>query len=314
MELTGRHVTVYGQHEVVKDLIAARIAAGRPILFEAKALAVEGFESGRPAHPATRMTGRSIASIAISSPDATDSTASRAPAIPAGVLTTYERDYPFGWLGILAEAPPSSEELIYANHPNGFALLSMRSPTIGRLYLQCAPDEDAGTWSDDRIWSELATRLASDGFHLNQGPILQKGVTAMRSFVTEPMQCGRLFLAGDAAHIVPPTGAKGMNLAIADVLVLSRALERFYARGETAGLEAYSATCLRRVWKAQRFSWFMTSMLHRFPGPHRVRGAGAAGGARLRHLLARRRDVARRELHGTAPGTLTPGAVSHADQ
>ena len=260
------------------------------------------------------MTGRSIASIAISSPGATDSTASRAPPIPAGVLTTYERDYPFGWLGILAEAPPSSEELIYANHPNGFALLSMRSPTIGRLYLQCAPDEDAGTWSDDRIWSELATRLASDGFHLNQGPILQKGVTAMRSFVTEPMQCGRLFLAGDAAHIVPPTGAKGMNLAIADVLVLARALEALLRARRDGG-----ARGLFRDLPAPRLEGAALLLVHDIHAaplsrPQRVRGAGAAGGARLRHVLTGRRDVARRELHGTPPGTLTPGAVSHADQ
>ena len=262
--LTGRHVTVYGQHEVVKDLIAARIAAGGAILFEAKALSVEGFESGRPAiRYAHGGAEHRLDCDFIAGCDGFHGIARAA--IPAGVLTTYERDYPFGWLGILAEAAPSSEELIYANHANGFALLSMRSPTIGRLYLQCAPDEDAAAWSDDRIWSELATRLASDGFHLNQGPILQKGVTAMRSFVTEPMQCGRLFLAGDAAHIVPPTGAKGMNLAIADVLVLARALERFDRSGDSSGLEAYSATCLRRVWKAQRFSWFMTSMLHRFP-------------------------------------------------
>jgi p-hydroxybenzoate 3-monooxygenase len=263
-DLVGRHVTVYGQHEVVKDLVAARIASGRPILFEAKATAIEGFESGAPTIRYEHDGGsHALACDFIAGCDGFHGI-SRA-AMPAGILTSYERDYPFGWLGILAEAPPSSEELIYANHPNGFALLSMRSPTIGRLYLQCAPDEDAETWSDDRIWSELATRLANDGFTLSQGPILQKGVTAMRSFVTEPMQCGRLFLAGDSAHIVPPTGAKGMNLAVADVLVLSRALEGFYRASDTAGLEAYSATCLRRVWKAQRFSWFMTAMLHRFP-------------------------------------------------
>ena len=185
--------------------------------------------------------------------------------MPDGWLTTYERVYPFGWLGILAEAPPSSEELVYANHANGFALLSMRSPTVSRLYLQCAPDEDIAAWPDERIWEELGTRLADEqGFVLRTGKIFQKGVTAMRSFVVESMQCGRLFLLGDAAHIVPPTGAKGMNSAVADVRVLARALEDFYARRNTDGLEAYSATCLRRIWKVQRFSWWMTSMLHRF--------------------------------------------------
>ena len=187
-------------------------------------------------------------------------------AIPAGVLRVFERDYPFGWLGILADAPPASEELVYASHARGFALLSMRSPSVSRLYLQCAPDEDIEAWSDDRIWSELQTRLARDGFSLTEGPITQKGVTQMRSFVVEPMQCGRLFLLGDAAHIVPPTGAKGLNLAAADVAVLTQALVAYVRRGETAGLDRYSETALRRVWKAQRFSWWMTSLLHRFAG------------------------------------------------
>jgi p-hydroxybenzoate 3-monooxygenase len=187
------------------------------------------------------------------------------PAIPQGVLTAYERVYPFAWLGILAKAPPASEELIYAHHDNGFALLSMRSPEISRLYLQCEPDEDLSHWSDEAIWDELETRLADrHGFQLTRGEIFQKGVTAMRSFVVEPMQYGRLFLAGDAAHIVPPTGAKGMNLAVADVRVLARALERYFRSGDASGLERYSAVCLRRIWKVQRFSWWMTSMLHRF--------------------------------------------------
>jgi p-hydroxybenzoate 3-monooxygenase len=186
------------------------------------------------------------------------------PAVPEGVLTTYERVYPFGWLGILAEAPPSSEELIYAWSERGFALASMRSPTISRLYVQCPPDDDVASWSDARVWDELHRRLAAPGFSLTEGPVLQKSVTAMRSFVVEPMRFGRLFLAGDAAHIVPPTGAKGMNLALADVLVLSRALETFYRDGRGDGLETYSETCLRRIWKAQRFSWWMTSMLHLF--------------------------------------------------
>ncbi len=186
--------------------------------------------------------------------------------MPAGVLNVFERAYPFAWLGILAEAAPSHEELIYAYHERGFALFSMRSPSITRLYLQVAPDEDIGGWSDDRVWQELHTRLETDdGWKLNEGPVLEKGITGMRSFVTEPMQYGRLFLAGDSAHIVPPTGAKGMNLAVADVHVLSRALVAFFKSGRDDLLAAYSQTCLKRVWRAEHFSWWMTSMLHRFP-------------------------------------------------
>jgi p-hydroxybenzoate 3-monooxygenase len=185
-------------------------------------------------------------------------------AIPAADRRTFDREYPFGWLGILADAAPSSHEVVYANHENGFALLSMRSPSVSRLYLQCAPDEDIEQWSDDRIWAELQTRLGRDGFRLSEGPITQKGVTPMRSFVCEPMQSGRLFLLGDAAHIVPPTGAKGLNLAAADVAVLSRALSAWFRTGRSDELETYTRTCLRRVWKAQRFSWWMTSILHRF--------------------------------------------------
>jgi p-hydroxybenzoate 3-monooxygenase len=188
-------------------------------------------------------------------------------AVPEGVLTTYERHYPFAWLGILAEVAPSSEELIYCSHERGFALHSMRSPTITRLYLQVDPDEPVEQWPDDRVWKELQARLAtSDGaWSLSDGPILDKGVTPMRSFVVEPMRHGRLFLAGDAAHIVPPTGAKGMNLAINDVRVLAEALAAWYRTGGTELLDAYSTTCLRRVWRATHFSWWMTSMLHRFP-------------------------------------------------
>ena len=189
------------------------------------------------------------------------------PSIPADALTLYERIYPFGWLGILAEAPPSSEELIYAYHERGFALHSMRSPHITRLYLQCSPDENLDQWPDERIWQELQTRLAGgQDWKLNEGRIVQKGVTGMRSFVVEPMQYGRMFLAGDAAHIVPPTGAKGLNLAVADVRVLARALKKFYTSGKTDALEDYSQTCLRRVWRVQRFSWWMTSMLHKHEG------------------------------------------------
>ena len=260
----GRAVTVYGQHEVVKDLIAARVAAGGSILFEAEATSVHDIASDRPSIR-FRHGGESkeLRCDFIAGCDGFHGV-SRA-SIPAGALNVYERTYPFAWLGILAKAPPASEELIYALHDDGFALLSMRSPGITRLYLQCAPDEDLSAWSDGRIWTELHKRLEDvSGPKLNEGPILQKGVTPMRSFVVEPMRHGRLFLAGDAAHIVPPTGAKGMNLAIADVRVLAQAFADHYARGEAAGLDRYSETCLRRVWKAQRFSWWMTSMLHRF--------------------------------------------------
>jgi p-hydroxybenzoate 3-monooxygenase len=262
-ELVGKHVTVYGQHEVVRDLIAARMASGAPLLFEVEDVTVHGFDNGQPTILFTHDgEEQSLACDFIAGCDGFHGVCR--PSMPEGVLSVYERIYPFGWLGILAEAPPSSDELIYANHANGFALLSMRSPTIARLYLQCKPDEDLSLWSDDRIWSELKVRLASDEFVLKDGPVLQKGVTAMRSFVAEPMQWGKLYLLGDAAHIVPPTGAKGMNLAVADVLVFGRALEAYYRTGVTEGLEKYTARCLSRVWKAQRFSWWMTSMLHRF--------------------------------------------------
>ncbi len=259
----GKEVVVYGQHEVVKDVVAARLAAGRPLLFEVSDTRVEGIETDRPVirfvHDGeeTELSCDFVAGC-----DGFHGICR--PAIPAGVLTAYDRIYPFGWLGILAEAPPSSEELIYAWSERGFALASMRSPTITRLYVQCPPDDDVAQWSDDRIWDELHRRLAAPGFSLTEGPVLQKSITAMRSFVVEPMRHGRLLLAGDAAHIVPPTGAKGMNLALADVLVLSRALEVFYRDGRNDGLDAYSDTCLRRIWKAQRFSWWMTSLLHLF--------------------------------------------------
>jgi p-hydroxybenzoate 3-monooxygenase len=182
------------------------------------------------------------------------------------VLRTFERDYPYGWLGILADAPPSSEELVYTHHPRGFALLSLRSPTRSRLYLQCRPDEDVAEWPDERIWEELRTRTALEGWSLNDGRVLEKGVTGMRSFVAEPMQHGRLYLAGDAAHIVPPTGAKGLNLALHDVRLLANALIGWYRDGSEELLQSYSTDCLRRVWRAQHFSWWMTSMLHSQPG------------------------------------------------
>jgi p-hydroxybenzoate 3-monooxygenase len=260
----GATITVYGQQEIVKDLIAVRHSAGEPLLFEVSDVSLHDVESELPCvrfvHEGSSMELRCDV---IAGCDGFHGVCR--PAIPEGVLSVFEREYPFAWLGILARARPSSEELIYASHERGFALHSMRTPEITRLYLQCAPGEDLGEWSDDRIWTELQARLdGDDGFRLDTGPILEKGVTPMRSFVVEPMQHGRLYLAGDAAHIVPPTGAKGMNLAIADVTVLAEALVAFYA-GDPSGLEGYSERCLRRVWRAEHFSWFMTSMLHRPP-------------------------------------------------
>ena len=260
----GQGVTVYAQHEVVKDLIAARVAAGGEILFDVKDVSVHGLEGSTPTIR-FRQDGNAqeLTCDVIAGCDGFHGICR--PAIPDGVLTFYERTYPFAWLGILARTPPVSEELIYAHHERGFALFSMRTPQVSRLYIQCAPDEDIANWPDERIWAELQARLAGVGDrHLAEGPVLQKGITGMRSFVAEPMQHGRLFLAGDAAHIVPPTGAKGMNLAVADVRVLARALAAFYKSGSSDLLERYSATCLRRIWKAQRFSWWMTSMLHLF--------------------------------------------------
>jgi p-hydroxybenzoate 3-monooxygenase len=197
--------------------------------------------------------------------------------IPPAALTMYDRIYPFAWLGILAEVPPSTDELIYARHSRGFAMHSLRSPKISRLYLQCDPAEDIAAWPDERIWEELHRRLASDGWALREGPLLDKGITAMRSVVAEPMRWGRLFLAGDAAHIVPPTGAKGLNLAVADVWVLADALTDFFRTGSGTLLDAYSDTCLRRVWRVQHFSWWMTCMLHRLrPGTDEARSADEA--------------------------------------
>jgi p-hydroxybenzoate 3-monooxygenase len=264
-ELTGgKSVIVYAQHEVLKDLIAARLAAGGNLQFEVDDVSVHNFIGGdsRIRFSKNGVT-EELACDFIAGCDGFHGICR--PTIPEGVLRVFERTYPFGWLGILAEAAPSSHELIYANHERGFALLSMRSPTISRLYIQCPPDDDIAIWPDDKIWNELHARLEMDnGWKLLEGPVIQKGITGMRSFVVEPMQCGKLFLAGDSAHIVPPTGAKGLNLAAADVRILSRALAKFYKSGDTQPLEQYSEMCLRRVWKVQRFSWWMTSMLHRF--------------------------------------------------
>ena len=260
----GKGITIYAQHEVLKDLNNARIATGGQVLFEVDDVSVHDFDGARP-KIRYQKDGNDceLACDFIAGCDGFHGICR--PSIPSGVLTEYEREYPFGWLGILAEAPPASEELIYTYHDRGFALLSMRTPRISRLYLQCKPDENIDLWSDDKIWRELQIRLASEGWTLTEGQILQKGVTGMRSFVVEPMQYGRLFLAGDSAHIVPPTGAKGLNLAVADVQILARALKHFYSTGSCDLLDTHSAICLRRVWKVQRFSWWMTSMLHRFP-------------------------------------------------
>jgi p-hydroxybenzoate 3-monooxygenase len=264
-ELTaGKAITIYAQHEVVKDLVAARLAAGEQIIFDADDVSVDGFETSTPSIR-FKAEGKvqELKCDFIAGCDGFHGVCRAS--IPTGALTTFEREYPFAWLGILAQAPPSSRELIYAYHERGFALLSMRSPEISRLYLQVPPDEDIKNWPDDRIWKELQTRLAADeGWKLTEGPVIQKGITGMRSFVVEPMQHGKLYLAGDAAHIVPATGAKGLNLAVADVRILARAFLDFYASGNTVLLDRYSEICLRRVWKAQRFSWWMTSMLHRF--------------------------------------------------
>ena len=267
---SGRSVTIYPQNKVVADLFDARAAAKGQVFLEAADVSVHDFGvsgangSGKP-KIRFRIGGESheITCDFIAGCDGFHGVCR--PSIPEGALTIYDRIYPFGWLGILAEAPPSSEELIYAYHERGFALLSMRSPEISRLYVQCAPEEDINEWPDERIWQELHARFATvENWKLTEGRVIQKGVTGMRSFVVEPMQYGNLFLAGDAAHIVPPTGAKGLNLAVSDIRVLAPAFAEFYKTGKRNLLESYSETCLRRVWKVQRFSWWMTSMLHLF--------------------------------------------------
>ena len=260
----GCSITVYGQQEVVKDLIQARLEAGGQILYEVEGVSVHNLDSKSPEiHFSKNGSPETLTCGYIAGCDGFFGVCR--PSIPEASRTEYTRTYPFGWFGILVEGPPSTEELIYALHDRGFALVSTRSPRIQRLYFQCDPDDKVDNWPDDRIWQELQTRLATEnGWTLQQGDIFQKDIVRMRSFVCEPMQYGRLFLAGDAAHIVPPTGAKGMNLALADVRVLAEALAEFYETGKPGGLDAYSETCLRRVWKAQRFSWWMTSMLHRF--------------------------------------------------
>ena len=261
----GRAIMLYPQHEVLKDLIRARLEAGGELRFEVAEVAVEGLVSRRPSVRFREGgTAKELDCDVIAGCDGFWGVCRDA--VPEDRRTAYVREYPFGWFGLLAEAPPSSEELIYCSSDRGFALVSTRSPTVQRLYFQCDPADEVGRWPDERVWEELQARLeTSDGWTLTEGPIFQKGIVAMRSFVCEPMQFGRLFLAGDAAHIVPPTGAKGLNLAVADVAVLARALVAFYRSGGTELLDRYSETCLRRVWRAEHFSWWMTSMLHRDP-------------------------------------------------
>ncbi|TDC87499.1 4-hydroxybenzoate 3-monooxygenase [Actinomadura sp. 7K507] len=259
-DLTGRTVTVYAQTEVVKDLVAKRLADGGDVRFEAEVVALDAsapsvtFRSGGRTH--------TLDCDYIAGCDGFHGVSR--PAVPG--LRTYSREYPFAWLGILADVAPSTEELIYAGHDNGFALHSLRSPQVSRLYLQVSPDEDLAGWSDARIWDELATRFATDdGWKLHEGPITDRSVTPMRSFVAEPMRHDRLLLAGDAAHIVPPTGAKGLNLAVSDVILLAQAFAERYASGSETLLDGYSAACLRRVWRAEHFSYWMTHLLHADP-------------------------------------------------
>ena len=260
----GRAITVYGQQEVVKDLIRIRLAAGADIHFEVEAVQLEGIDSTAPV---IRFREHGVEHLLrcdlIAGCDGFHGVARDT--IPSGVITAFHHEYPFSWLGILAAVAPSTEELIYAHHPRGFALHSLRSPEISRLYLQVEPDESIEAWPDDRIWSELRIRLALDGWSLVDGPVIEKGISPMRSFVAEPMQHGRLFLAGDAAHIVPATGAKGLNLAVADVKVLADALAAWYETGDGHLLEQYTNHCLRRVWRAQDFSATMSGMLHSYP-------------------------------------------------
>jgi len=265
-ELTaGRSIVIYGQTEVVKDLIAAGAASGLPLLFGVEEVRLEEIDSARP-RLRFRRDGREeeLECDVVAGCDGFHGVSRGA--IPRSVLRTFNREYPFGWLGILAAVAPSIDELVYAYHERGFALLSLRSPELSRYYVQCRPDEDVAEWPDERVWAELQARTAVAGWTLEEGPILEKGVTGMRSFVAEPMQHGRLFLAGDAAHIVPPTGAKGLNLAISDVRILAERIVEWYRSGSAEALDGYSAACLRRVWRAEHFSWWMTSMLHRLEG------------------------------------------------
>ena len=261
----GRAIVIYGQTELVKDLIRLRLDGGRPLHFEVENVSLHGLESERPlVRYFHEGRDEELECDVVAGCDGFHGICR--PSVPPGVLSEFSREYAFGWLGILAAVAPSNDELVYAHHERGFALLSLRSPELSRLYIQCRPDEDLAGWPDDRIWEELQTRLGLEGWTLAEGPILEKGVTGMRSYVCEPMRHGRLFLAGDAAHIVPPTGAKGLNLALRDVRVLADAIVDWYRAGSTTGLDSYSDTCLRRIWRAEHFSWWMTHMLHRPDG------------------------------------------------
>jgi p-hydroxybenzoate 3-monooxygenase len=262
----GRAIWIYGQQEVVKDLIAAREAVGAPPVFEVGDVEVHDVDGDAPFITYNTVEGvaERLDCDVIAGCDGFHGICR--PAVGADRLQIAEREYPFGWLGILADVAPSTDELIYAYHDRGFAMHSLRSPTLSRLYLQVDPSDDIGNWPDDRIWEELHLRFEAPGWSLTEGPIVEKGITPMRSFVAAPMRRGKLFLAGDAAHIVPPTGAKGLNLAVNDVRVLAEALTAFYANGSTTGLDEYSDTCLRRVWRVQDFSTSMTTLLHRLDG------------------------------------------------
>jgi p-hydroxybenzoate 3-monooxygenase len=261
----GRAITIYGQQEVVKDLIAARLDADGPLLFEVDDVTLQGIDSDQPSIRFTHQGAeRELRCDAIAGCDGFHGVCR--PSVPEGVLSFNQLDYPFAWLGILAEVAPSTDELIYAPHERGFALHSLRSPELSRLYVQCDPEDSLEEWPDERIWEELHIRLArDDGWTLKEGPLVEKAIAPLRSFVAQPMQYGRLYLAGDAVHIVPATGAKGLNLAVADVQVLGEALARYLKDGDGSLLDAYSDACLRRVWRVQHFSWWMTWMLHRFP-------------------------------------------------
>lgn len=263
-ELTGQAITVYAQHEVIKDLVAARLAAQGQLLFSVSSTSIEGVETDKPRvrfmHEGEQHT---LEADFLAGCDGFHGVSR--PAIPESKRQDYQRIYPFGWFGVLVEAPPSSDELIYAQHERGFVLVSTRSPTVQRLYFQCDPKDSVDNWSDDRIWNEFHTRLENgDGWRLKEGKIFQKGIIGMRSFVSTPMQHGRLFLAGDAAHIVPPTGAKGLNLAVGDVKRLAQGIDDFYRSASEAGLASYTEQALKRIWRAEYFSWWMTSMLHTF--------------------------------------------------
>ena len=286
-ELAGRRVTIYPQTEIVKDLIQARDASGDAPEFGVTDTEVAGLDGDQPTLRYTDPGGRrhEVSCDAIAGCDGFRGICR--PAIPAGSLRTFaQRTYPFAWLGILTQAPPSTDQVIYCRHDRGFALHSMRTPEIGRLYLQIPAGEDIGCWPDDRIWDELSLRLAVSGWELRTGPVLDKGITGMRSFITEPMRHRRLFLAGDAAHIVPPTGAKGLNLAVADVTVLATTLIRLLRRGRSDLADAYSGICTERAWRATYLSWWMTTMLHVLPRQDPFDSALQI--AQLRHLTSSR--------------------------